>query len=136
MTISVRKDGGGLSGFDVGDYTFTNDPRARTRFVTARKLAKKFIVKRRGYKPPDFVRMVLDLRNLGWSHERIAYVLDASASTVSAWATGSRPFYEHGDAFIQLWQELTAIDRFPREGEWQSYKYEIGQLDLLNKAAD
>ncbi|MFW2152827.1 hypothetical protein [Acinetobacter gyllenbergii] len=111
----------------------TNSPRARTRFVSARQRAKKFLVQRRGYKPPDFVRMILDLRNLRWSHEQIACLLDASPSTVSSWATGSRPFYEHGEAFIQLWQEQTGLDRYPREGEWQAYRYDIGQLDFLDQ---
>lgn len=119
-------------GFDSSIYTFCNEPRARARFVSARQKAKKFIVQRRGYKPPDFARMILDLRNLGWSHEKIAYVLDASSSAVSSWATGSRPFYDHGDAFIGLWKEQTGLDRYPREGEWLTYKYKLGQQDLLD----
>ena len=125
--------GNGHLGFDSNIYTYSNDPRARARFVSAKQQAKKFIVKRRGYKPPDFVRMILDLRNLGWSHEKISYVLDCSANAVSSWAVGSRPFYDHGDAFIQLWQEMTGIERYPREGEFLTYKYDIGQLDLLDQ---
>ena len=68
--------GNGHLGFDSNMYVYSNDPRARARFVSAKQQAKKFIVKRRGYKPPDFVRMILDLRNLGWSHEKISHVLD------------------------------------------------------------
>lgn len=109
----------------------TNSPRACARFVDAKKKAKKFLVQRRGYKAPDFVRMILDMRNLGWSHEKISCVLDVSPSTVSSWAVGSSPFYEHGEAFIQLWQEQTGLDRYPRKGEWQTYRYHIGQLDFL-----
>ncbi|MFW2001020.1 hypothetical protein [Acinetobacter ursingii] len=103
------------------------------RFIKLKsdKKIKKFLVQRRGYKAPDFGRMILDLRNLGWSHEKISYVLDASSSAVSSWATGSIPNYEHGDAFIELWREQTGVNRIPRLGEWQSYKYEIGQLELL-----
>ncbi|WHP06942.1 hypothetical protein QLH32_05605 [Acinetobacter corruptisaponis] len=129
--FDLFRDGGKASGGDL--YYFSNDPRARARFVSARQQAKKFIVKRRGYKPPDFVRMILDLRNLGWSHEKISYVLGCSANAVSSWAVGSRPFYDHGDAFIQLWQEMTWIERYPREGEFLTYKYDIGQLDLLDQ---
>ncbi|WP_151838207.1 MULTISPECIES: hypothetical protein [unclassified Acinetobacter] len=111
----------------------TNSPRTRARFVEAKKKARKFIAQRRGYKAPDFVRMILDLRNLRWSHEQIACVLDVSPSTVSSWAVGSSPFYEHGEAFIQLWQEQTGIDRYPRLGEYITYRYDIGQLDFLDQ---
>lgn len=116
----------------VDNTAFTDNPRARARFLETKKKAKEFLRQRRGYKRPDFNRMILDLRNLGWSHEKIAYVLDVSGgSTVSSWSTGSIPEYIHGEQFIMLWQEQTGIDRVPREGEWQTYKYDIGQLDLL-----
>lgn len=41
----------------------STDPRARARFITlrAKKSVKEFFVKRRGYKRPDFNRMILDL---------------------------------------------------------------------------
>lgn len=118
----------------VDGSALTNDPRARARFQSARKKAKKFIVERRGYRVPDFNRMILDLRNLGWSHEKIAFVLDIQGgSTVSAWATGSVPDYVHGEQFVMLWREQTGIQREPREGEWQTYKYDIGQLDFLDQ---
>ena len=120
-------------GKDSNLMEFTNSSRARARFVAARKQAKAFIIKKRGYKRPDFNRMLLDLRNLGWSHEKIAHVLDvSSASTVSAWSTGTKPFYENGEQLIMLWQEQTGIDRYPREGELQTYRYKVGQLDLLD----
>ncbi|EII5854293.1 hypothetical protein LHQ04_003816, partial [Acinetobacter baumannii] len=51
----------------VDSTAFTDDPRARARFIESRKKAKGFLLKRRGYKRPDFNRMILDLRNLGWS---------------------------------------------------------------------
>lgn len=135
MAGSILRSRAALSQTDFFDSSgvYCNDPRARARFVSARQKAKKFIVQRRGYKPPDFARMILDLRNLGWSHEKIAYVLDASSSAVSSWATGSRPFYDHGDAFIELWREQTGIERFPREGEWRTYQYKIGQQDFLDQ---
>lgn len=101
-----------------------------TRFVEARQKAKRFLKMKRNYKRPDFARMILDLRNLGWSHEKIAVVLDlSSSSTVSAWATGTRPFYEHGDMFIELWKDQTRLERYPRVDE-REYQYNIGQLDL------
>lgn len=111
---------------------FDDSPRTRARFLEANKRAKQFLKKRRGYKTPDFGRMILDLRNLSWSHEQIASVLDVSNSTtVSAWATGSKPFYEHGEAFIDLWRDQTGIERVPRIGEWGVYHYTFGQLDIF-----
>lgn len=120
----------------VDSIAYTQSPRARTRFLNIRskKKVKEFIVKQRGYKRPDFNRMILDLCNhYGWTHEKIAFVLPvANASTVSEWARGGVPNYDNGDAFIQLWKTETGIDRFPREGEWQSYKYGLPQLDIFD----
>lgn len=107
---------------------------AAERFINLRtqKKVKEFIVKLRGYKRPDFNRMILDLGRLGWTHEKIAFVLPVSgASTVSEWARGGVPNYENGEALIELWRAETGISREPREGEWMTYKYEIGQLNLL-----
>ncbi|MFH3721716.1 hypothetical protein WAI01_20625, partial [Acinetobacter baumannii] len=88
--------------------------------LRTQKKVKEFFIKRRGYKRPDFNRMILDLGRLGWSHEKIAFVLPISgASTVSEWARGGVPNYENGEAFIELWKSETGIERFPREGEWQ-----------------
>ena len=104
------------------------------RFINLRqqKKVKEFLVKRRGYKRPDFNRMILDLSRLKWTHEKIAFVLPvANASTVSEWARGGNPNFENGEAFIELWKAETGVERVPREGEWQTYKYEIGQLELL-----
>ncbi|WP_166167080.1 hypothetical protein [Acinetobacter sp. SA01] len=104
----------------------------RFKNLRTQKKVKEFIVKRRGYKRPDFNRMILDLVRLGWTHEKIAFVLPVSgASTVSEWARGGVPNYENGEALIELWRAETGISREPREGEWQTYKYEIGQLNLL-----
>ena len=89
-------------------------------------------MKMRGYKRPDFNRMILDLLKLGWTHEKIAFVLPVSgASTVSEWARGGVPNFDNGDAFIQLWQIETGLQRYPRENEWQTYQYTIGQLDIF-----
>lgn len=107
---------------------------AAERFINLRtqKKVKEFIVKLRGYKRPDFNRIILDLGRLGWTHEKIAFVLPVSgASTVSEWARGGVPNYENGEALIELWQAETGVDRVPREGEWGIYQYKIGQLDLL-----
>ena len=125
LEVSTR---GGESG------VYTNDPRARARFINQRtkKKVKEFLVKRRGYKRPDFNRMILDLCRLKWTHEKISFVLPvSSASTVSEWARGGTPNFENGEALIELWRAETGIERIPREGEWQTYKYEIGQLELL-----
>ena len=104
----------------------------RFKNLRTKKKVKEFIVKRRGYKRPDFNRMILDLVRLGWTHEKIAFVLPVSgASTVSEWARGSIPNYENGEALIELWRAETGISREPREGEWGTYQYKIGQLDLL-----
>ena len=104
------------------------------RFINLKqqKKVKEFLVKQRGYKRPDFNRMILDLSRLKWTHEKIAFVLPvANASTVSEWARGGNPNFEHGEAFIELWKAETGVERVPREGEWQTYKYEVGQLELL-----
>ena len=118
----------------VDSIAFTNDPRARARFINlkTKKKVKEFAVKRRGYKRPDFGRMILDLSRLGWTHEKIAFVLPvANASTVSEWARGGVPNYDNGDAFVELWRLETGIERVPREGEWGTYKYTVGQLDIF-----
>ena len=107
---------------------------AADRFINLRtkKKVKEFIVKQRGYKCPDFNRMILDLCKLGWTHEKIAFVLPvANASTVSEWARGGKPNYENGEAFVMLWKTETGIEREPREGEWQTYRYTVGQLDIF-----
>lgn len=104
------------------------------RFINLKqqKKVKEFLVKQRGYKRPDFNRIILNLSSLGWTHEKIAFVLPvAGASTVSEWARGGTPNFEHGEALIELWKAETGVERVPREGEWQSYSYEIGQLELL-----
>lgn len=117
----------------VDKMAFLDSPRARARFINQRskKKVKEFLVKRRGYKRPDFNRMILDLLNIGWTHEKIANVLPvAGASTVSEWARGGIPNYDNGAAFILLWKMETGIEREPLEGEWQTYKYKLGQLEL------
>lgn len=123
----------------VDKIAFTDSPRARARFINQRtkKKVKEFLVKRRGYKRPDFNRMILDLGRLGWTHEKIADVLPVSgASTVSEWSRGGIPNYDNGDAFILLWQMEVGLDRYPREGEWATYKYKIGQLDMFDDWTD
>ena len=118
----------------VDKIAFTDSPRARARFINQRtkKKVKEFLVKRRGYKRPDFNRMILDLGRLGWTHEKIADVLPVSgASTVSEWSRGGVPNYDNGDAFIELWRIEVGIERIPREGEWQTYKYGLPQLDIF-----
>lgn len=85
------------------------------------------------YGVPDYKKMIAELKNEhDMTAEKIAFVLPvANASTVSEWARGGKPNYENGEAFVMLWKTETGIEREPREGEWQSYKYEIGQLNLL-----
>ena len=123
-----------MSDLVVDSIVFAQSSRARARFINQRtkKKVKEFLVKRRGYKRPDFNRMILDLCRLKWTHEKISFVLPvSSASTVSEWARGGTPNFENGEALIELWRAETGIERIPREGEWQTYKYEIGQLELL-----
>ncbi len=104
----------------------------RFKNLRTKKKVKEFLVKRRGYKRPDFNRMILDLGKCGWTHEKIAFVLPVSgASTVSEWARGGVPNYENGEALIELWRAETGISREPREGEWMTYKYKIGQMDIF-----
>ena len=125
---------GNLGGMTVDSMVLADSPRARARFINQRtkKKVKAFLVKRRGYKRPDFNRMILDLLKLGWTHEKIADVLPVSgASTVSEWARGGIPNYDNGDAMIELWRMETGIERYPRDGEWQTYHYRVGQMDLF-----
>ena len=125
---------GNLGGMTVDSMVLADSPRARARFINQRtkKKVKAFLVKRRGYKRPDFNRMILDLLKLGWTHEKIADVLPVSgASTVSEWARGGIPNYDNGDAMIELWRMETGIERYPRDGEWQTYQYRVGQMDLF-----
>ncbi|OTG80818.1 hypothetical protein B9T31_15975 [Acinetobacter sp. ANC 4558] len=110
-------------------------PRARARFINQRskRKVKEFLLKQRGYKRPDFNRMILDLGRLAWTHEKIADVLPVKgASTVSEWARGGVPNYDNGAALIMLWKMETGIDREPLEGEWGTYNYKIGQLDMFD----
>ncbi len=112
---------------------------AADRFINLRtkKKVKEFIVKQRGYRRPDFNRMILDLNKCGWTHEKIAFVLPVSgASTVSEWARGGIPNYENGEALIQLWRTETGVSREPREGEWMTYKYKIGQMDIFEDSSE
>lgn len=86
----------------------------RFKNLRTKKKVKEFLVKRRGYKRPDFNRMILDLSRLGWTHEKIAFLLPVSgASTVSEWARGGVPNYENGEALIELWRSETGISREP-----------------------
>lgn len=119
--------------FDSVDSTASSKSLAnRFKNLRTQKKVKEFIVKRRGYKRPDFNRIILDLVRLGWTHEKIAFVLPVSgASTVSEWARGGVPNFENGEALIELWRAETGISREPREGEWHTYKYEIGQMKLF-----
>ena len=124
---------GNLGEMTVDCMVLVDSPRARARFINQRtkKKVKAFLVKRRGYKRPDFNRMILDLLKLGWTHEKIADVLPVSgASTVSEWARGGIPNYDNGDAMIELWRMETGIERYPRVGE-HDYQYRIGQMDLF-----
>ncbi len=123
----------------VDNMVFAQSPRARARFINLQqqKKVKEFRIKLRGYKRPDFNRMILDLCKLGWTHEKIAFLLPVSgASTVSEWARGGVPSYDNGDAFIMLWKNETGLERFPREGEWQSYQYKVGQLDIFEEGGE
>lgn len=102
----------------------TVDPRARARFIRRRTKTNTYVL-------PDFPRMIWDLKRLGWSHRTIAYQLDVkTVSTVSAWATGTRPFYDHGEQFIEFWKEQTHLHHVPRVSERYTLIYKIGQIDM------
>ena len=112
-------------------------PAERFKNLRTKKKVKEFLVKQRGYKRPDFNRIILNLSSLGWTHEKIAFVLPvAGASTVSEWARGGTPNFEHGEALIELWRAETGVERVPREGEWMTYKYKIGQLDIFEDGSE
>ncbi|MBU0384588.1 hypothetical protein KN515_23745, partial [Acinetobacter baumannii] len=76
----------------VDSTAYRRSPAERFKNLRTQKKVKEFFVKRRGYKRPDFNRMILDLGRLGWTHEKIAFLLPVSgASTVSEWARGGIP---------------------------------------------
>ena len=118
----------------VDSIAFTQSARARTRFINlkTKKKVKEFTVKRRGYKRPDFNRMILDLCNhYGWTHEKIAFVLPvANASTVSEWARGGvivarlKPLWTLIKGHIP-WQYLNKrhISNIARMGSVKSFLY-------------
>jgi hypothetical protein len=117
---------------DLTAYQDSSRTSIRLLNQRSKKNVKEFLLRQRNYKRPDFNRMILDLHRLGWTHKKIADVLPvAGSTTVSEWARGSIPNYENGDAFIMLWQVETGVDRYPREGEWATYRYKIGQLDMF-----
>ena len=60
------------------------------------------------YLAPNFMEMINELKGShGMTHEKIAYLLRISnASTVHGWERGTKPFYEHGEALIELWKNL------------------------------
>ncbi len=60
------------------------------------------------YLAPDLNRMIVDLKNLGWTLEKIAFVLPISGvSSVREWICGSVMKYDNGAAFVELWMHLT-----------------------------
>lgn len=62
----------------------------------------------RAYLAPNFSTMIKDLSLLGWTHEKIAFVLPvAGASTISEWSHGGLMNFDNGEAFIELWKHLT-----------------------------
>lgn len=102
----------------------TVNPRARARFTRRRS-------KTNTYSLPDFQRMIWDLKRLNWSHDKIAYQIGVQqASTVSAWATGTRPFYDHGEQLIEFWKEQTHLHHVPRVNERFTLKYKVGQIEM------
>ncbi len=79
---------------------------------------KLFINKKiRRYSAPNFSLMIGELReNHDMSIEKIAFILQDSASAVFGWSTGAKPFYEHGENFVDLWKTLTekSDEQIPR----------------------
>lgn len=92
----------------IDSTALRKSPVERLKNLRTQKKVKEFLVKQRGYKRPDFNRIILNLSSLGWTHEKIAFVLPvAGASTVSEWACGGTPNFEHGEALIELWRAET-----------------------------
>ena len=74
------------------------------------------------YGTPDYKEMLDELKaHHEMTHEKIAFVLPvANASTVSEWAQGSKPNFENGELFVELWKSLTGKSDFdiPRIQYW------------------
>ena len=71
-----------------------------TNLIYNKKFAK--------YLAPDFPAMINELCLLGWTHEKLAYLVPVSgAYTIIEWARGGYMNYDNGESFIELWKHLT-----------------------------
>lgn len=74
------------------------------------------------YAAPNYAEMIKELKELHeMTAEKIAFILPvANASTVSSWCLGSRPNFESGEAFVELWKALTEKTNqdIPRINHW------------------
>ena len=74
------------------------------------------------YAAPNYAEMIKELKeHHEMTAEKIAFVLPVSnASTVSEWARGGTPNFEHGEAFVELWKALTdkTNQDIPRINHW------------------
>lgn len=60
------------------------------------------------YLAPNFSVMLAELYQLGWTQEKISYLVSVSgASTIGEWANGGIPNFDNGETFIELWKHLT-----------------------------
>lgn len=99
---------------DMGIYIELNNFEVSKRLIFIKTAIK--------YKAPDYSTMIQELRD---SHdmtaEKIAFILPVSgASSVSEWARGGIPYYEVGEALLELWKTLTnkTDEDIPRLDRW------------------
>ena len=74
------------------------------------------------YGAPNYKEMIDELKRYPeMTKEKIAYLLPISGpSTIEEWAHGTKPNYEAGEAFIELWKVLTSKEDqdIPRIKHW------------------
>lgn len=75
------------------------------------------------YGAPNYKEMIAELKkHHEMTGEKIAYLLPISGlSTIEEWAHGTKPNYEAGEAFIELWESLTGKEDkdIPRIKHWR-----------------
>ncbi|TCB52670.1 hypothetical protein E0H80_02215 [Acinetobacter sp. ANC 4779] len=74
------------------------------------------------YGAPNYKEMINELKkHHEMTGEKIAYILPISGpSTIEEWCRGSKPNYEAGEAFIELWKIFTGKEDqdVPRIKHW------------------
>lgn len=63
---------------------------------------------RRRYRT-DWFRILTDLQYTGYSHARVAELVEVPLPTLHGWKRGSEPAHNYGHALLELWTEVTGL---------------------------